>query len=169
MLTLETTISMDGVTGIEVFDFLANPDDESYRAWWPGTHLEFHPVARGEDHVGDIVYMDEYVGSRRLRMSAIVREARPGKTLVWQLKKGISLPARLCLELDDHDGGMTIRHTTRAGFRGAGRVLDPALRLLLSRSFAHELDQHVRTEFPLLRDLLTRRRAAAAAATSARH
>ena len=168
MLALETTIRVDGVTGTEVFDFLVDPDDESYRAWWPGTHLEFHTVARGEAHVGDVVYMDEYVGSRRLRMSATVRAAQPGKTLVWQLKKGISLPARLCLELDDYDGGVTIRHTTRAGFRGAGRVLDPALRLLFSRSFADDLDQHVRTEFPLLRDLLTRRRVAAAAAAPAR-
>jgi len=164
VVTFETTISVDGVTGMEVFDFLADPDDESYRAWWPGTHLEFHTVARGEDHVGDVVYMDEYVGKRRLRMSAIVTEAVPGKRLVWQLKKGISLPARLSLELDDHDGGVTIRHTTRAGFRGVGQVMDPALRLLMSGGFAEDLDQHVRTEFPLLRDLLGNRRVAPAGA-----
>jgi hypothetical protein len=54
MLTLETRIRVDGVSGSEIFDFLANPDDESYRAWWPGTHLEFHTITRGDGHVGDV-------------------------------------------------------------------------------------------------------------------
>ncbi|HZO27739.1 MAG TPA: hypothetical protein VFH48_17310 [Chloroflexota bacterium] len=158
MLTLETSIRVDGITGAEIFDFLANPDDESYRAWWPGIHLQLHTLARGDDHVGDVVYMDEYIGRRRLRMTAIVTEAVPGKKLVWQLRKWVKLPARLCLALDAYDGGVTITHTTRAGLRGAGRVLDPVLRLVFSRSFARDLDEHVRTEFPLLRDLLRKRR-----------
>ncbi len=154
MLTLLTKIRVNGMGGTEVFDFLANPDDESYRAWWPGTHLQLHTVGRGDDHVGDVLYMDEYVGKRRLRGSAVVTEAVPGKKLVWQFKRGITLPARLQLEFSDYEGGVAITHTVRAGFRGAGRVLDPALRVLLSRRFANDLDEHVRTEFPLLRDLL---------------
>ena len=165
MLTLETSIRVEGITGTEIFDFLANPDDESYRAWWPGIHLQFHTLARGDNHVGDVVYMDEYVGRRRLRMTAIVTEAVPGKKLVWQLRKRVKLPARLCLVLDDHDGGVTITHTTRAGLRGAGRILDPVLRLVFSRSFARDLDEHVRTEFLLLRDLLRKRRPVASAPT----
>ena len=154
MLTLLTKTRVDGITGTEIFDFLANPDDDSYRAWWPGTHLELHLVERGDDHVGDVLYMDEYVGKRRLRGSAVVTEAVPGKKLVWQFKKGIRMPARHQLEFSDYDGGVAITHTVRAGFRGAGRVLDPALRVLLSRGFADDLDEDVRTEFPLLRDLL---------------
>lgn len=167
MLTLQTEIRVDGIAGAEVFDFLANPDDESYRAWWPGTHFQFHPVERGDDHVGDVVYMDEYVGKRRLRGSAIVTEAVRGKRLVWQVKKGIKLPAWLHLEFADYDGGVSITHTVRAGFRGAGRVLDPLLKVFLSRRFASDLDDHVRTEFPLLRDLLRERGPAAGAGTSA--
>lgn len=161
MLTLTTSLRIDGITGTEIFDFLANPDDESYRAWWPGIHLEFHTLARRDDHVGDVVCIDEYVGKRRLRMTAIVTEAIPGKRLVWQLKKRIKLPARLYLELDDRAGEVTVTHTTRAGFRGAGRILDPALRLFFSRRFAADLDEHVRTEFPRLRDLLRKRSTAA--------
>ena len=167
MLTLQTEIRVDGIAGADVFDFLANPDDESYRAWWPGTHLELHTVSRGEDHVGDVLYMDEYVGKRRLRGSAIVTEAIRGKRLVWQFKRGIKLPARLELEFSDYEGGVAITHTVRAGFRGAGRVLDPALKVLLSRAFVNDLDEHVRTEFPLLRDLLRERGPAASAGTSA--
>ena len=136
--------------------------DESYRAWWPGTHLQLHIRERaGGDHVGDIIYMDEYVGRRRLRMSAIVTEAVPGEKLVWRFKRGIELPASLHLELADYDGGVRITHTIRVGFRGAGRVFDPALKLFLSPGFARDMDDHARTEFPRLRDLLRERRAAA--------
>jgi hypothetical protein len=167
MLTLLTKIQVDGIAGTEIFDFLANPDDESYRAWWPGTHLELHTAERGDNHVGDVLYMDEYVGKRRLRGSAIVTEAIRGKRLVWQFKRGIKLPAHLELEFSDYEGGVAITHTVRAGCRGPGRVLDPALRVLLSRAFANDLDDHVRTEFPLLRDLLRERGPAAGAGASA--
>jgi hypothetical protein len=158
MVTFQTKIQVDEITATEIFDFLANPDDESYRAWWPGTHLELHTVKLGDQHVGDVVHMDEYIGKRRLRMSGVVTEAIPGRKLDWQLKKGIKLPARLSLELEDREGGAEITHSVRAGFRGFGRVLDPALRLVLSQGFARDLDDHVRTEFPLLRDLLRKRR-----------
>ena len=161
MLTLQTEIRVDGIAGAEIFDFLANPDDESYRAWWPGIHLQLHTVERGDDHVGDLLYMDEYVGKRRLRGSAVVTEAIRGKRLVWQFKRGIKLPARLELAFSDYEGGVAITHTVRAGFRGAGRFLDLALKIFLSRAFANDLDEHVRTEFPLLRDLLRERGPAA--------
>lgn len=154
MLILETKIRVDGVAGAEIFDFLADPDDESYQAWWPGVHFQLHTIERGDDHVGDVLYMDEYVGKRRLCGSAIVTEAVRGERLVWQFKKGVKLPARLVLEFSDYEGGVAITHTVRAGMRGAGRVMDPALKILLSRAFANDLDEHVRTEFPLLRDLL---------------
>jgi hypothetical protein len=161
MLTLHTEMRVDGITGTQVFDFLTNPDDESYRAWWPGTHLQLHiREAGGDDHVGDVIYMDEYVGKRRLRMSAVVTEAVPGKKLVWRFKRGIKLPARLDLELEDYDSGVAITHTIRAGFRGAGRVLDPVLKLVLSAGFARDMDHHARTEFPRLRDLLSEGRPA---------
>jgi hypothetical protein len=98
--------------------------------------------------------MDEYVGTRRLRMRGIVVEALPRKRLVWQLVKATRLPAWLELELTDYEGGVAITHTTSAGFRGAGRILDPLVRLYFSKQFARELDEHVKTEFPLLRDRL---------------
>ena len=168
MLTLQTEIRVDGIKGMEIFDFLANPDDESYRAWWPGTHLQLHIRERGgNDHVGDIIYMDEYVGRRRLRMNAIVTEAVPGQKLVWRLKRGIKLPARLYLELADYDGGVAITHTIRAGSRGPWRALDPALKLFLSAGFARDMDDHARTEFPRLRDLLRERHPAAGASPTA--
>lgn len=154
MLTLETKTFEEGLTGREVFDFLANPSDRAYRAWWPGVHLELHPLSRADGHVGDVVLMDEYVGSRRLRLKAIVVEAAPGKRLVWRFKAGIRLPVWLSLDFADATDGVTIVHRIRAGWTGWARLLDPVFRLYLSRSFAAALDAHVRTEFRLLRERL---------------
>ena len=154
MVMVQTKLRVAGITGTEIFEFLANPDDRSYRRWWPGTHLQFHSLKRTESHVGDVVYMDEYVGKRRLRMKGHVVEAVQGRRLVWQLRKVIKLPARLSLELTDEENGVAITHTIEAGFRGPGSLLDPLIRLYLSASFAAGLDDHVKTEFPLLRDRL---------------
>ena len=74
--------------------------------------------------------MDEYIGTRRVRMTVIVLEAVRPKKLVWQLKKLVNLPVRLYLELADYEGGVAITHTVRAGF----------------------MDDHAKTEFPMLRD-----------------
>jgi hypothetical protein len=95
--------------------------------------------------------MDEYVGTRRLRMRAIILEAVPGRRLVWQLKKAIKLPVRLSLELEDYEGGVAITHTVHAGLRGAGAIADPLIRLFFSTAFTAALDDHVKTEFPMLR------------------
>ncbi|HET6685861.1 MAG TPA: hypothetical protein VFH02_04970 [Jiangellaceae bacterium] len=154
MLRIQTEIVVEGITGRQITDFLLDCTDERYQQWWPAIHLRLHPLALGRDHVGDEVFMDEYVGERRVRMTGVVAEASPGARIVWQLKKGVRLPVRLTLELADRDGGVALRHTITAGYRGIGRVLDPLLRLYFSPGFATAMDDHVRTEFPLLRDQL---------------
>jgi hypothetical protein len=154
MLTLRTELRVDGITGSEIFDFLADPNDHAYQQWWPGTHLELHPLEGTGNHAGDVIYMDEYVGKRRVRMKAIVAEATPGRKLVWQFLKVVKLPARLVLEFEDDEGGAAITHTIEAGFDGAGSLLDPLMRLYFSTRFAAAMDDHARTEFPLLRDRL---------------
>ena len=156
MLMLQTKVRVDGITAREIFDFLANPNDQIYQQWWPGTHLQLHPLKRTEDHVGDVIYMDEYIGERRLRMKGVVVEAVPERKLVWQLRKLITLPARLSLDLTDDERGVAITHTIEAGFKGPGTLLDPLIRLYFSEKFAAALDDHVKTEFPLLRDRLPR-------------
>jgi hypothetical protein len=152
VLTLQTKLRVDGITGAEIFDFLSGPNDRAYQQWWPGTHLQLHPIEGRGDHVGDLIYMDEYVGTRRVRMTAIVREADRPRKLVWQLRKFVTLPVRLDLEFADHEGGVAITHTINAGFSGPGRVVDPLLRLYFSRGFAEAMDAHAKTEFPMLRD-----------------
>jgi hypothetical protein len=62
----------------------------------------------------------------------------------------------LSVELVDGADGVTITHTIRAGHDGWGRWLDPIFQLYFSAVFAKAMDDHVRTEFPLLRDYLHR-------------
>jgi hypothetical protein len=145
MLTLETRARVEGLSARQVIDAVLAPTDESYRAWWPETHPAFHIVRRGEDHVGYVVWMDQFIGRRR-RMSAVVVEADPGRRTVWQLRRGVRLPARLELEAADRDGACDVRHGLRVGWPGAGRWFDPVPRTYVTRRFAEALGEHVRTE-----------------------
>jgi hypothetical protein len=161
VLRLESRVRVSGVTGREITDFLLDPSDDRYQAWWPGTHLHLHALARGagDDHVGDVLVMDEYVGSRRLRIAAEVIESVPGAKLVWQMRhRRLRLPAWLTLTLLPEGDGVLLTHAITAGWSGPRRVLDPLWRLYLSRSFAREMDRHAHKEFPMLADLLRRER-----------
>jgi hypothetical protein len=156
MIEIRTVTHVAGLKAIEVTTFLLNPTDIEYRMWWTGTHLQLHPMV-GSTGTGAAVYMDEYIGARRVRMTAILVESIPGRRITWQLKKIFKLPVWLSIELEDDDDGLTIAHTIRAGFAGAGRILDPLFRTYLSESFIRAMDEHVKSEFPKLRDMLHRR------------
>jgi len=153
MITLQSQLHVDGVRGNEIVDFLLTCTDQDYQAWWPGTHLQLHTLVRCPDNLGNIVFMDEFIGKRRVKMLGVVRVAEPTK-IVWQLKKVIPLPVWLTLELADDAAGVTLTHTIRAGFDGLGQLFDPLFRLYFSNEFEREMDEHVKTEFPMLRDLL---------------
>lgn len=155
MLTVESRVVVTGPSGRDVTDFLLDPTDAAYQAWWPGVHRRFHRVGPGtSNHVGDVVFMDELIGSRRVRLPGVVEQAAPGERIVWRLGKGVRLPVRLALALTDQAGGVAIRHTITAGWTGPGKLLDPLFRLYFSPRFAADLDAHVRTEFVRLRDHL---------------
>ncbi|HSL37080.1 MAG TPA: hypothetical protein VK883_09635 [Arthrobacter sp.] len=154
MLVIESRVDVAGLTGRDVTDFMVYCTDERYRRWWPGTHLQLHVLGRATGGVGDVVVMDEFIGRRRLRLRGVVEAVEPGRRLVWRFRKLVPLPARLSLELSAVPGGVSVRHTITAGWPGIGRALDPLLRLYFTPRFTADLDAHVRTEFPLLRDYL---------------
>ena len=163
MLEVVSTAVVPGARAREVVGFMLEPADSAYRSWWPGVHDRFHITARSgrSDHIGHRVVMDELVGPRRLRFAATVVEVVADRRVVWQLHRGVPLPVRLRLELEDdpHRRGagpsVRVRHTVQAGWAGPGRILDPLFRLYLSRRFAADLDEHVRTEFARLGVLLS--------------
>jgi uncharacterized protein YndB with AHSA1/START domain len=154
MVELETIVHVEGLDGERVFDFLTSPTDEKYRAWWPGTHLACHMVRGNRDLVGSVIHMDEFIGRRRLRINALVKEAEPGRRLVLQMIFGFRLPVRLTMSFENDAGGVRIAHAIRAGFPRTGRILDPLFRFYLSRRFAADMDEHARTEFGLMRRVL---------------
>jgi uncharacterized protein YndB with AHSA1/START domain len=166
MLTLQTRLHVDGLSGHDVFAFLVDCTDARYQRWWPGVHLRYHTLRRQPGLVGSLVFMDERIGRRRVRMQGVVVEAVPGTRLVWQLRPwSVPLPVWLALDLEDDPTGVTMTHTVRAGFSGAGARLDPLFRLYFTDRFAQDLDAHVREEFPRLRDTLPAKGALASASS----
>lgn len=154
MITMETEVYVAGLTGREVTDFMLNPSDENYSKWWEGTHLEFHVLKSCPGHIGDLVYMDEFVGRHRVKMKGVVVEAVPGELIVWQFKKVIKLPGRLSLKLKDDKGGVRITHTLTIGFNVIGKILDPVFGLFFPKGFKKDMDEHARIEFNRLKDVL---------------
>ncbi|MDQ1289653.1 MAG: hypothetical protein QG622_3219 [Actinomycetota bacterium] len=155
MITFESRVFVEHVTGRELTDFLLDCTDDAYNRWWPGVHLRMHVVRPGRpDHVGDLIFIDEFVGRRHLKATAEVVEAVPGTRIVWQVCRGVRLPIRLFLDLEDDTGGVALRHRIDAGFSGPGRLCDPLFSIYFGAGFATAMDTHVGTEFNLLRDQL---------------
>ncbi len=68
VLTIRSEVTVPGLTATEVTGFLSDWTDAAYQKWWPGVHLHLHPVGAGSaGHVGDEVFMDEFIGKHRLR------------------------------------------------------------------------------------------------------
>jgi hypothetical protein len=126
-----------------------------FRGWWPGTHFHLHTVKGTPGDIGSVVFMDELIGDRRIKVTCELVELVPGRTLVWQLRRPLfRLPVRLILQLKDDEMGVEIEQSIEAGFSGFASRLDPVFRLFFPARFAAAKDEHVRTEFPKLRDFL---------------
>ena len=155
MLSLATSVHVTGLSGLEITDFLSTCDDEAFRRWWPGTHLHFHTVKGAPGKVGSVVFLDEFIGDRHVKLTCDLTDLVPGRKLVWHLRRPLfRLPVRLVFRLRDDDTGVQIEQSIQAGFSGFASFLDPVFRLFFSPNFAAAKDKHVRTEFPKLRDLL---------------
>jgi hypothetical protein len=153
MIRCITDLTVPNATAEQFYAFMINPDNGRYRAWWPEEHLSFFIVkSRCQDHLGDVVYYDEYVGeARRLKFFATVVEAHYPTSIAWQMKKaGVPLPAVLSVEFTDTPEGVKIQHELRLGFRGVGKILDPLIGLYFTKAFADALEKHCREEWPRL-------------------
>ena len=153
--TVELTVA--NALAEQFYEFMINPTNEAYSAWWPGEHLQFHIVKHGDkDHHGDLVFMDEYLGeNHRLVFNAIVIKAMRPHTITWQMKKaGLRLPAVVTLELHDSSEGVKLKHELRIGFAGIGKICDPFIKLYFNKSFQTALDEHCKIEWNKLADFL---------------
>ncbi len=151
---MQTAIKVKGLKGKEITEFILNCNDKDYQKWWEGIHLELHQIKAFPDHIGDLVYMDEFIGNYRVKMKGHVVNAIPGKLIIWQVKKLVKIPIILSLKLEDSADGVMITHSIEAGFKGTGRIFDFIFRYYLPHGFEDAMDEHVKIEFPKLRDLL---------------
>jgi len=150
-------LTVPNATAKQFYDFMINPCDQRYSEWWPGEHLQFHIVKHGSDnHLGDVVFMDEYLGeNRRLTFSAVVVTANRPNKIKWQMKKAkLRLPAVVEFELNDSDEGVKLRHELRIGYSGIGKVFDLFIRLYFNKSFRRALEEHCRIEWFKLAEYL---------------
>jgi hypothetical protein len=155
MFSLVTRTHVAGLSGLEITDFLATCDDESFRRWWPGTHFHLHTVKGTPGTLGSVIFMDEMIGRRRVKVKCELVELLPGRKLVWQLRRPLfRLPVKLIFSLQDDGAGVQVEHAIEVGYAGAAAFLDPLLRPFFPPRFAADKDEHVRTELPKLRDLL---------------
>ena len=141
----------------QFYDFMIEPCDKRYSEWWPGEHLQFHIVKNGDkNHLGDIVFMDEYLGkNRRLTFHAIVVTSSYPNKIEWQMMKaGIRLPAIVELELSDSDEGIKLKHELRIGCSSIGRLLDPFIKLYFNNSYRKALEEHCKIEWFRLAEYL---------------
>jgi len=153
MIIHTVDLTVTNARAVQFYDFMINPADERYRAWWPGEHLRFHIVKHGYDnHIGDVVFMDEYLGkNHRLVFHAVVIVAERPHKIKWQMKKAeIKLPAWVTLELHDSDEGIKLKHELRIGFSGIGKLFNPIIRLYFNKSFQNALDEHCKLEWDKL-------------------
>lgn len=154
MIVLTTEVRLSGAPASAIYRFLLDADDASYQRWWPGTHLQWHTVAGPHATLGSTVRCDEWVGRRRLRFDAVITSLVENARIVWRMKRGVRLPAWLTIDLRPEGQDVVLTHSLRVGFAGVGRLLDPLFRVALGRRFDVELDEHARTEFPMLAKLL---------------
>lgn len=153
MIRYATNLVVQNAKAEQFYDFMINPNNENYCAWWPEEHLKFYITKSGDErHLGDEVYFDEYLGeSRRLKFFADVITANRPTNIVWQMKKfGIRFPAFLSLEFTDIEKGLKINHELRIGFGGIGKILNPLIRIYFTKSFANALEKHCLEEWPRL-------------------
>jgi hypothetical protein len=158
MITVQSQVNVEGITSKKIIDFMLNCTDSDYQEWWPGTHLAWHTIRQVPGVIGNIVYFDEFVGKKRLKFRAVVTKLDPGRTITWQILKGITLPVWVTLELEERPEGLSIQHTLSLGYEGVGQILDPFLRVYFSDAFIADMDDHAQTEFQLLAKLLIERR-----------
>ncbi|MDR0298889.1 MAG: SRPBCC domain-containing protein [Streptococcaceae bacterium] len=146
-------VHVENVMPQDFFDFMTNPNDHAYRAWWPERHHEFHVTKAGEvSHLGDEVWTFENVDDKhQLKILGVITEISEPSKIVWQFKKfGVMLPSRLILTMEKSSAGLELRHETQLGFKGWGKIFDPLFRFYFNKSYRAALTEHCQIEWSRL-------------------
>ena len=85
-----------------------------FRAGGPARIFISTPSRERRESIGSVVFMDELIGDRRIKVTCELVDLVPGRTLVWQLRRPLfRLPVRLILQLKDDDTGVDDRAIDR--------------------------------------------------------
>lgn len=160
MFTLETRAHVAGLSARAAYDFMIVPTASEFQTWWPGTHLVSKVLRQGvaadgkPSDIGTRIYLEQMIGPFRVRETADIIAATPGRSFTRQVIIGMRLPIFITFDLEDDADGVVITHTIRAGWSGVRRILDPLFRLYFTAAFAAALDEHLLIEYELLRDVV---------------
>jgi len=142
------------------FDFMVNAPQDIYAHWLPEEHYEFHLIKEGKNApVGNFFYFDQNIGKKyRMKFYASMVVAERPTKVVYQMRKfGITLPGFLELNFEDTADGLVLVEQIRIGFAGIGKVLDPFIRMVYSKRFFIEMDEHHIREWQSLAECLSQK------------
>ena len=152
-------IPVKGVSPDQIYQFLLDLDDEGYRQWHPGHHLEWRVVHRPKDQtVGTIYYFKErFEDGQVLGGQLKVVEAIPGERLVQRSISPRWKPYDIIIGLQSIPEGTLVTHQIVAGsgLPFLGRLFNLTMRsLFLKERNIEAVHHHANEEFTNLERLL---------------
>ena len=156
---LTSRITVKGVSPDQIYQFVLNLDDERYRQWHPGHHLEFRTVHRPNgETVGTVYYFKErFEDGRVLATQVKVLQAVPGERLVQRSISPWWKRFDIIIGLQSIPEGTLVTHQIVAGsdLPFVGRLFNLILRrLFLNESNIKAIHNHANEEFTNLERLL---------------
>lgn len=118
-------------------------------------HIGFHTLKRTDKVLGNIVFFDEYVGSRRLKFQSRITQYNAQYVVEYQMIRwGVRLPGWLHLEFMQNGADVSVVHTLKIGFNGWLSLFNCIIRPFIPKKFVDDLEQHAKEEFNRLADLI---------------
>jgi len=139
-----------GAKADEFFNFMINSPQDVYAKWLPEEHYEFYLISKGENEpMGNYFYFDQNINLKhRMKFHAtIITVKRPTKIVFQMRKLGVNLPGFLDLEFEDTSSGLALTEQIRIGFKGIGKVFDPFIKIVYSKTFFRNMDTHHKKEW----------------------
>ena len=159
-IEVTSRIVVKGVSPDQISQFFLSLDDERYRQWHPGHHLEFKTIHQpeGGEIVGTISYFKErFEDGRVLATKVKTLEAVPGRRAVQKSISPWWKPFVLIVGLEPIPEGTLVTHQIVAGtdFPLLGRPFNLILRrIFLKESNVQAIHSHANEEFTNLERLL---------------
>jgi uncharacterized protein YndB with AHSA1/START domain len=152
-------ITVKGVSPDQIYQFLLSLDNDRYRQWHPGHHLEFRVVHQPKDEtVGSVFYFKErFEDGQELGAQLKVVEAVPGERLVQRSISPWWKPFDIIAGLQSIPEGTLVTHQIVAGsdLPFLGMLFNLIMRrLFLKESNIKAIHSHANEEFTNLEHLL---------------